>query len=30
MLISFDKSEVDRVKGTLAGFAMILKKRRNP
>jgi glycosyltransferase involved in cell wall biosynthesis len=30
MLISFDKSEVDRVKGTLAGFATILKKRRNP
>jgi GT2 family glycosyltransferase len=30
MLISFDKSEVDRVKGTLAGFAMILKKRGNP
>ncbi len=30
MLISFDRSEVDRVMGTLAGFALILKKKQAP
>jgi hypothetical protein len=30
MLISFDRGEVDRVRGTLAGIFTILKKRRIP